>query len=177
MKIFLIRHGETTGDLEDRYGGSYDDHLTHLGMAQLQETAEKLVGKDIQILFTSPLIRARESSEIISSVIHCPVEVRDGLRERDYGFLGGLTKTEALEKYPEAVEIYKDPLKTPINGEDHMAFQSRVLETFKELTSLNFTTIAVLSHGGPIKQILAFLDRPVPPKLGDGEIIEIELRH
>ena len=39
MKIFLIRHGETTGDIENRYGGSYDDHLTQRGRAQLEETA------------------------------------------------------------------------------------------------------------------------------------------
>jgi len=42
MKLFLIRHGQTTGDLEDRYGGTYDDHLTELGHEQLQATAEKL---------------------------------------------------------------------------------------------------------------------------------------
>jgi broad specificity phosphatase PhoE len=42
MKIFLIRHGETTGDEEDRYGGSYDDYLTDLGKEQLEVTANNL---------------------------------------------------------------------------------------------------------------------------------------
>jgi len=44
MKIYLIRHGETTGDVEDRYGGSYDDHLTDKGRGQLEKTAKELVG-------------------------------------------------------------------------------------------------------------------------------------
>lgn len=35
MKIYLVRHGETTGDVEDRYGGWYDDHLTDRGKEQL----------------------------------------------------------------------------------------------------------------------------------------------
>jgi broad specificity phosphatase PhoE len=174
MKIYLIRHGETTGDVEDRYGGSYDDHMTELGKSQLKETADKLVGRNIEVIFSSPLIRAKESSEIISSVINCPVEYRDGLRERNYGLLGGLTKQEALTKYPEAVEIYKNPMETPIEGESYSDFQERVLTTFKNLIKENYQTIAILSHGGPIKQILGFLNMNIPPKLGDGEIIETE---
>src|SRR6056297_1925659 len=61
MKILLIRHGETTGDLEDRYGGSYDDHLTDKGREQLAHTATQVADKGIEIIFHSPLIRARES--------------------------------------------------------------------------------------------------------------------
>lgn len=175
MKIYLIRHGETTGDVEDRYGGSYDDHMTELGRSQLKETANKLLDKNIEIVFSSPLIRAKESSEIISTVLDCRVEYSDGLRERHYGILGGLTKQEALTKYPEAVEIYKNPQETPIEGESYSDFQQRVLDTFKDLIKENYQTIAILSHGGPIKQILGYLNMNIPPMLGDGEIIETEV--
>lgn len=173
MKIYLIRHGETTGDIEDRYGGSYDDHLTELGRKQLQDTADKLVGKGIEVIFASPLIRARESAEIIAATINCPVEVKDGLQERHYGVLTGLTKAEALEKHPDAVEAHKDPLNTDPEGEAHQDFQDRILETFKTLSKDNRGTIAILTHGGPIKQILAYLNKSIPEKLKDGEIIEI----
>lgn len=173
MKIFLIRHGETTSDLEDRYGGSYDDHLTEHGREQLQETANKLLGKGIEIIFASSLIRARESAEIISSKINAPVEERNGLRERHYGVLTGLTKTEALGKYPEVVEAHKNPKNTDPGGESFEDFKNRVLNTFKDLLKENYQIIAVVSHGGPIKQILSHLNMNVPEKLGDGEIIEI----
>ncbi len=112
MKIFLVRHGETTGDLENRYGGNYNDHLTDHGREQLQETANKLSGKDIEIIFTSNLIRAKESAEIITTEINCPVEIIEGIQERNYGVLAGLTKMEALEKHPEAVEAHNNPENT-----------------------------------------------------------------
>lgn len=175
MKIYLIRHGETTGDIEDRYGGSYDDHLTDLGKSQLEETASNLVNKSIQIIFSSPLIRTKEASVIIQNTVKCSVEFLDGLKERDYGILGGLTKTEAIEKYPNVVEAHKNPINTDPEGESLNDFQNRVIETFKSILSKNFNTVAVVSHGGPIKQILAYVGRPIPEKLGDGEIIELEL--
>lgn len=175
MKIFLVRHGETTGDIEDRYGGSYDDHLTDLGREQLVATANNLVDKGIEIILTSPLIRAKESAEIISLRIECSAEIMNGLEERGYGVLGGLTKAEALEKYPEVVEAHKDPPNTDPEGESYDDFRNRVLETFQKITKKEYNTIAVVSHGGPIKQILAHLGENIPEKIGDGGIIEVNI--
>ena len=42
MKIYLIRHGETTGDIENRYGGDFEDHLSEKGTKQSHELAKKL---------------------------------------------------------------------------------------------------------------------------------------
>lgn len=173
MKIFLIRHGETTGDLEDRYGGNYDDHLTPHGKEQLQETALKLSDKDIQIIFTSRLIRARESAEIIKTQLGCGIQVVEGIQERNYGVLAGLTKVEAIEHYPDAVEAHKNPENTDPEGESLVEFQNRTLEAFKDIFSKNYSTVAIVSHGGPLKQVLKYLNMPIPSKIGDGEIIEI----
>ncbi|MBI4020340.1 MAG: histidine phosphatase family protein [Candidatus Aenigmarchaeota archaeon] len=51
MKIYLIRHGETTGDVEDRYGGDYDDHLTRKGKQQSINLSRRLSNKDVEIIF------------------------------------------------------------------------------------------------------------------------------
>lgn len=175
MKIYLVRHGETTGDLEDRYGGNYDDHLTPLGREQLARTAQSLCDKGIESIFTSSLIRAKESGEIIGSKIKCKMQVAQGLQERNYGVLAGLIKTEALEKYPEAVEAHNNPENTDPEGESLTDFQKRTLEGFKEIFAKDYQTIAIVSHGGPIKQILKYLNMPLPAKIGDGEIIEISI--
>lgn len=173
MKILLIRHGETTGDIEDRYGGSYDDHLTEKGQGQLRETAQCLSGAQIDKLYSSTLIRAKESANIINSVLKTQLELLDGLRERDYGVLGGLTKSEAKEKYPEVVELHKDPVNTDPEGESLSDFTERVLKTFQSILDQKHDKVAVVSHGGPIKIILRHLNKPIPEKIGDGEIIEI----
>ncbi|MBU1132445.1 histidine phosphatase family protein, partial [Patescibacteria group bacterium] len=88
MKIYLIRHGETTGDIEDRFGGDYDDHLTAKGIEQARELAKQLLNKEIEIIFVSPLMRAVETAEEVEKVLHVPVEVLEDLRERNnYGVL------------------------------------------------------------------------------------------
>jgi len=175
MKILLIRHGETTGDVEDRYGGAYDDHLTDKGRQQLQQTAKQLKGRQIDVIFVSSLIRARESADIINEKLGTQVEIMDGLRERNYGVLGGLTKAEALEKYPEAVEAHKDPSNTDPEGESQADFSARVLSTFESIKGGGYDVVAVVSHGGPIKTIMRHLNMPLPDSIGDGEIIEVEV--
>ena len=174
MKILLIRHGQTTGDLEDRYGGWYDDSLTTEGVKQLQATALKLAGKQIDKIFTSSLKRAQESTEIINRVTATQIEVVDGLRERNYGVLGGLTKQEALEKYPDAVELRKNPDNTDPGGESREEFSNRVVNTFEEIVSQKLNQVILVGHGGSIKVILKHLNLPLPSSIGDGEIIEVE---
>ena len=175
MKIFLVRHGETTGDVEDRWGGSYDDHLTEKGRGQLVETGTQLQGKGIEIIFHSPLIRARESAEIISERINCPIKPCDGLKERHYGILTGLTKTEAKEKYPEVVEAHKDPMNTDPEGESFIDFDKRVVVAFEELINQPYKTIVILAHGGSLKRVLSHVGASIPDSIGDGGVVEIEV--
>lgn len=174
MNLFLIRHGETTGDVEDRYGGIYDDALTERGQIQLQQTARQLTGKGIEIIFTSPLLRARQSADIIASVIGAPIKVVEGLRERSYGVLTGLTKTEALVQYPEAVEAHKNPDNTDPEGESRVDFEVRILRAFEQVRASGHTAVAVVAHGGSLKIIMRVLGAPIPEKIGDGEIFEIK---
>ncbi len=52
-------------------------------------------------------------------------------------------------------------------------FQNRVLAAFKDIFSKEYQTVVIVSHGGPLKQVLKYLNMPIPPKIGDGEIIEV----
>lgn len=173
MKILLIRHGQTTGDIENRYGGQYDDTLTSEGVGQLHDTAQKLVSKKIDKIFTSSLKRAQESTEIINKVVQTEVDVIHDLRERNYGVLGGLTKQDAIEKYPEAVELHKNPDNTDPEGESRLDFVTRVEKAFNSIVSEQYDQIIILGHGGSIKVILNYLKLPLPQSIGDGEIIEV----
>lgn len=175
MKVFLIRHGQTTGDLEDKYGGWYDDDLTELGREQLAVTASSLVDKGVQKIFASSLKRALQSAEIINSVLNVELEIVPGLRERNYGVLGGLTKVEAMEKYPDAVALHKDPNNTDPEGESRAVFIDRVLNSYNEITTQSYDSVIILGHGGSIKAILSHVGIPLPDSIGDGEIIEIHI--
>lgn len=154
MKIYLIRHGETTGDIENRYGGWYDDHLTQKGIKQAEELAQKLLPSGIQNFFSSSLIRARETAEILSKEFNIEVEEVSDLRERNlYGKLGGMVRKEAKKKYPELVEQLKDFRNTIEGAESYQECTDRVLKAFESIANSSYKIVGIISHGGPIKTI------------------------
>ena len=67
MKIYLVRHGQTTGDCDDR--------LTGFGQRQAKALAKELSGEKIDIIFTSPKIRARETARILQEELKTKVEI------------------------------------------------------------------------------------------------------
>ena len=175
MKIYLIRHGQTTGDLEDRYGGDYDDHLTEEGKAQARGLADKLKDSGIEIIFCSPKIRAQETAEIVSKKIKCKVEVVHGIRERNmYGFLTGMVKGEAREKYLEHVAALKDHHHAVPGSENYEHFSERVERTFKEISKQPYRTIAVISHGGVIGYVFREILKMGDVKINDCGFAELE---
>jgi len=177
MKIYLIRHGETTGDVEDRYGGDYDDCLSENGEKQVKELTEKLVDKDIEIVHHSPLIRAAQTAQEIGEKLGIGTEEVSDIRERNnYGELTGLTKKEATKNFPEEVEeIEAFPIyhKLP-HSEEYYEFAKRVIDAFEKICEKEHESIAIVTHGGPIKAIFRELLGFEIEGLSDCAIIEIE---
>lgn len=121
MKILLCRHGETTGDVEDRYGGNYDDHLSEKGVSQAKDLVNKIGDFKAQIILSSPLIRAKETTGILGELLGLKIQVIKKLKERNsYGILSGMTKTEAREKYPDQVEMLKDTRTNTLDGAEKL---------------------------------------------------------
>lgn len=154
MRIFLIRHGQTTGDVEDRYGGAYDDQLTELGKKQAMQIAEHLKDEGIEKVFTSPLIRAKETASILGQKLHKEIEILPDIQERDQnGILTGMRRAEAREKYPDEVAVVKDYTQTIHGAETYLHFRERVIRALHDLAQKPYQTIAVITHGGPIRVI------------------------
>lgn len=177
MKIYLIRHGQTTGDLEDRYGGNYEDHLTETGREQAKKLAEKLRHSGIEVLFCSPKVRAQETAEIIAGEIGCKVEVVDDIRERNmYGILTGMIKQEAKQKHPEHVEALKIHRHAIPGSESYKHFGDRIVKSLDKMTGQPHQTIAILSHGGPISFIFREILKLGEVKIEDCGFVELEKR-
>ena len=151
MKIYLIRHGQTTGDVEDRYGGAYDDELSNEGLIQANNLAGKLSNSGIQILFCSPLIRAQQTAKTLESKLNCEIKTINDLRERNKnGILTGMIRKEAQLKYPDLVEKLKDYRNQIEGAESQEDFTKRIEQAFNEIiNNKDYSTIGIVTHGMP----------------------------
>ena len=176
MKIYLCRHGQTTGDVEDRYGGDYDDHLTELGNTQAQLLADFLKSKGIKKILVSPLIRAKETAEILGKTLNLVPEVILDLKERNQnGILTGMIKSEAKNKYPDLADLLRDYKNTIEGAESFEDFQIRIIRAIKGILKMNNETIAIVTHGGPIITILRQIESASDYKIKDCAFAEIDI--
>ncbi|MFT4261581.1 MAG: histidine phosphatase family protein [Candidatus Woesearchaeota archaeon] len=151
MKFYFIRHAESTSDIEDKYGGDYDDPLTNKGKEQAKKLGLELKNKGIEKIYHSPKLRAKETAFIANDFIKANlIEVID-LRERNnYGVLTGLTKIEAKSKYPlETAKVKGNKMFHDIlRSESYEDFTLRVKNCFFNILKENKNTFAIFSHGG-----------------------------
>lgn len=177
MKIYLMRHGQTSGDVEDRYGGDYEDHLTDLGRKQSRQLAQEMKDKGIEIVYVSPRIRAQEVAQILSPTINCPIETVADWRERNnYGILSGMKKSEAREKHPKLVELLRDRNNTIEGGESYVDFKTRIIKVFNDLINSHHNTMAIITHAGPMRVIYReILKLGEIDKIGDCAWFELEV--
>ena len=96
-QVYLIRHAQTTMNIEQRYAGLLDCELSEYGYEQLEQLKEKMKCYDIKECYTSPSKRAKLTAK---SFWENPIEVYD-LHEMDFGDADGMKFVEVNDKYPE----------------------------------------------------------------------------
>ena len=118
-KLVLVRHGQSTWNLENRFTGWTDVDLTDLGKQEAEEAGKLLRdgGYDFDIAYTSVLKRAIKTLGVIQDVMNLdwiPVVRAWQLNERHYGSLQGLNKAETAEKFGEdQVKIWRRSYDVP----------------------------------------------------------------
>lgn len=96
----LMRHGEAENNVQHIVAGRTSEyHLTEKGRMQVRGTAEKLKDLSIDAIYTSPVIRTVETSQIVSETIGVDYSVDERLTETEMGSLVGMRMNEVLEKY------------------------------------------------------------------------------
>lgn len=149
--FILIRHGETIWNQEGRLMGTTDIPLTAEGKRQANKVAKHLRSYPLDVIFTSPLTRTRQTAHAIHHFQKSiPFIIHPGLIERDFGTAEGLTYNEANARHPELVfsETWKYLYFRPENGESLFDLQQRaasVLSTI--LPQYEGKKIAIVSHG------------------------------
>jgi probable phosphoglycerate mutase len=156
MRLLLIRHGESTGNVEARLQGHLDYPLSERGRLESERLARRLASERIDALLTSPLLRARETADLVAGQLGiAPVE-HDVLKERDVGEAAGLTREEIIARFPDFVRARTEGrTEMDIPGwESDKAFGERVQRALSAVTNgHDAKTVAAVTHGGVIAQI------------------------
>ncbi len=111
--LYMVRHGTTTYNREQRFRGRTKMSVDAGGRKQARAAAQVLLDMEITAIFTSPLPRAVETAEIMSEVLGSPMIEEEGLIDVDYGAWQGLTVDEVKGKFGE--EMMRSWVEDPVN--------------------------------------------------------------
>lgn len=140
QNLYLVRHGESTANEVNRFAGAIDAPLTELGRAQAERAGSHWQGGDIDRVYVSPLIRARQTAEIVLGHLRARsiepqlVKVDSRISERYFGSFTlknktGLQKQFGLRNYETALYNQDASLH---GGETFEDFRHRVLNFLKD---------------------------------------------
>ena len=140
QRLYLVRHGETAWSLSGRHTGLTDIPLTEKGEQEARRLAGQLHGVSFNRVFTSPLQRARRSSEL--AALNRPAEIDPDLAEWDYGEFEGLRTDEIRERNPDW-NVFKDGCPRGESATQVALRADRVIARLRNLEG----DIAIFSHG------------------------------
>ena len=97
-RLVIIRHGRTQANKEGRIGCWDDIPLDEVGEKQVEKAATYLERLDIEAIYSSPILRTMQTSQIISNHLHLPVNQNEGLKEFNFSIIGNRTMNEIKEE-------------------------------------------------------------------------------
>jgi probable phosphoglycerate mutase len=150
-RICIVRHGETDWNVTGVLQGWLDVPLNARGRAQSLEIADALAASGFSRVYTSPLIRSRETAELVAERLGLPPPaLHDGLRERNFGVIQGIPKSELAELNPQLLEhiLKRNPDTRFEQGESMDEFATRVLGAVNEIGARHpGERVLVVTHG------------------------------
>ena len=159
-RLYLIRHGQSAGNAEGRFGGHGPTPLSDLGVKQAERTAKMLAKEGVDVIYSSDLTRAVQTAEPLAKLLDLQINTSDAFRERNVGVLQGLTFDESKQTYP---QDYYALINRNINhvitdGESYRQLLKRITGELRNiLRNHQHQRIAVFSHTGAICYLTLFL--------------------
>lgn len=153
VALCLVRHGETEWNAEGRIQGQHDVPLSAVGHKQAEALAGALAHEAFDAIYSSDLLRVRQTAEPVARRLGLKVHPEPGLRERHYGKFQLILYREARERYPE--EFAQLASRSDLDfdfggtGESLRTFAERVGATLKGIVARHGgQRVLVLAHGG-----------------------------
>ena len=177
-KLILLRHLESQWNKENRFTGWTDVPLSEEGIESAKEVAKKLTGFKIDKVYTSPLIRNKETVSLILEYLgkeDLPVVFDKALDERNYGKLQGLNKDEVKKQCgEEQVRLWRRSWNiAPPGGESLRDVYNRAVPFYQKHIEKDLkegkNVLIVASHNS-LRALVKYLE-----KISDENIIDFEM--
>ncbi|SFL25050.1 probable phosphoglycerate mutase [Geodermatophilus ruber] len=160
-RLFVVRHGTTTMNVENRYRGRCDVPLDAQGYQDAVDAARQLSGVGLTAVYCGPLRRTIATAQIIADEARVPdLRILHGLNNVDYGAWEAMTATEAAVFDPEAFELYRTSPSRAVcpQGERLRDAQTRMVEALRLIGSRHAgETVVAVTHAVMIRLAVARL--------------------
>jgi len=155
-RLCIVRHGETAWNAEHRVQGQLDVPLNVIGQAQALATSKVLAQEKFDAIYSSDLVRARQTAQPVASFLAKEILLEKDLRERHYGIFERLTYAEVKERYPEDYARFAahDPEYAFRSGESLRNFSARSISIINKIVNAHPNeNILVFTHGGVLDML------------------------
>lgn len=164
LRLLLLRHAQSTWNAQKRWQGRADPPLSLDGRRSAEAVASHF--SDVGAIYTSPLLRARETAEIIGKVLGVENVVADeGLVERNLGEWTGLTRDQVQQGWPGFLDEHKWPATAEPTKSIRQRAQQSLISIADQVSPATGVTplVLVVTHGGLITTIEQLLGQPWRP--------------
>ena len=159
-RLFLVRHGQSDGNAQGRFGGHSPTPLSALGKEQAELTAKALAKEKIHAIYSSDLLRAVQTAEPLSKITDLPIIATPAFRERKVGVLEGLTFDESKEAHPKDYYalVNRNIHHVITKGESYRQLLKRATKELHEILRAHTgENVVIFSHTGAICFLTLYL--------------------
>lgn len=159
MKLYLIRHGQSEGNVRNLWYGLNDLPLTELGRQQAMQVSEKIRDIPLAKAYVSPLQRARVTAELALRYHDIPQIIVPDLQEQDMGELETLSVEEIGRRDPVYLKTIQNDWVhvTPTGGEPYdTGLAPRVAKVLDSIVAAG-EDCAIVAHNGPLRYAVTYL--------------------
>ena len=163
LRLWLVRHGESTWNAIGRVQGWADPPLSDLGEWQAQQVAQRLAGEGLTAIYCSTLQRAFQTAQIIADKVDLTPVSDPRLREHGMGQATGMIwgRDAFISRWPFLTELVNQgkPIRAQIPGAEPLeSFSNRVNDAIHAIRQTHIDgNVAVVAHGGVFRTYLSDL--------------------
>lgn len=164
ITFFLVRHGEAEHNVKSvcsSFPETVGYPLTEKGREQVAKAAAILAAEEVEVIISSPMLRTRQTAEILAEATQLPVLFDDRLRETDFGIFEGKPFATFLEKYRDPVSRISPDADDGVEG--YIGIRNRLTMLLQDVKE-KYTgkKVVLVSHGDTLEQLHGILQHESP---------------